>query len=182
MNHAPSTLWVLLLASITLGGCSFYNEEELAEYERVHAASRAVLARAFDVRDSQFVEGHMIAYSRISNQFGEMQRFKVDTWVDRDTEGFFVPRVQVLEQINVAIVDPGKNSRGQDGPAWRSVGHNHKLETQIQNAILDEISGHTAHVDADWFNTDLELIERQRKIDQARAEYQAREQQGGGAN
>ena len=166
--------WLLALA--VLGGCSFYNEEELVEYVRVHEATRAVISRAFHVRESQFVEGHLIAYSRISNQFGEMQRYKVDAWVDRDTEGFFVPRVQVLEQYDMRVVNPGKNSRAQPAPAWRSTAHSSKLEAQLTNAILDALGGHQSpSVSAEYFNSDLELIERQRKIDEARAGYRAAE-------
>lgn len=168
-------LVLAVLAVTVLGGCSFYNETEQAEYDRVWAATSEVLGKYFNVKESQFIEGHLIAYSKISNQFGEQQRYKVDAWLDRDNEGFFHPRLQVLNQMNMSIVHPGKSSRAQVNQKWRSAGFNRKLETQLLNEIHERI-GYASGMNADWFNTDLELIERQRKIDQARAAHRAREE------
>lgn len=162
---------IALLAS----GCQDYADEEQAEYDRTYAALSEVMARHFDVRESEAVENHIIARSRVGNQFGEQQRIVVEGWVEKDTHGFFVPRIQALDEMNMAVVNPGANPRGQQGQQWRAVSFNRTLEAELVNEVYEVLHGHPNSWSPDWYIADTELIDRQRRIEEARAQYRARE-------
>jgi hypothetical protein len=166
----------LTLAALLLAGCSEYNDLEQAEYDRSYAATKEVLTKYFTVRESDFVEGHMIAYSRIGTAFMDQQRYKIDAWIDRNEEGFFVPRIQALQQVNTAVVLAGKNSRGQQATHWTNAGLDHNLEADLTNEIMDLLAGHTSHAEPGYFMLDTQLLERQKKIDEARQLHREREQ------
>ena len=108
-----TTLGAALITFGLMAGCSFYDQTEQAEYDKVFAATETVLSKYYRTRSSDFVEGHIIAYSRVSEMQGEQARIKIDASIRRDVEGFFHPHLVCVNQMNVAVATAGHNTRGR---------------------------------------------------------------------
>lgn len=159
MRHALSCLAVVLtLPLLGCGGDMGLRDDhhnEAAEYREVAAATRAVLTKHFGRVhvERHTADGGLFVASKISTDGLTQYRLKVTARVVRTEDDHLAPEVRVLQQVDMAVVEPDKRSMAQPQHRWRAIGFQHDMEAQLINEIYEQL-GHKTF-DATHFRNPL---------------------------